>query len=341
MDRRTAIKNLLAEEPAYRLKQISQALFNPKIKSWEGVTALSKAQRQELASMPFYVFNDSKVLASKFDGAYKVVLTLLDGKKIETVLIPNARDAWTVCLSTQIGCARRCIFCATGTMGLARNLTADEIVDQYRFWTEFLIKEGRADERITNLVLMGMGEPLDNYENVKIALNDFLSYTEIGFTHVTVSTVGVWPAMDKLLIDKDWPPVRLAISLHSAIQFTRQKIVPATTSRFLEQLTVWAKKYLVDFGNRRHHLTFEYVMLAGINDSVGQAEALVKLVKKIKEVRVNLVPFNPAPGGLKKSSDQAIDTFQKYLKSQSINTTLRRSLGTDIMAACGQLVAKK
>ena len=316
-----AVKFLVAGAPAYRVKQIEQAFFNPKIKNWSDITVLSKSERQKLGVLPFFSFQDSKVLASR-DGSFKAVLDLLDKQKIETVLMPNTRGHWTICLSTQVGCARGCGFCATGTMGLIRNLSVDEIVDQYRFWARDVLEKERGS--ITNLVFMGMGEPLDNYENVKTAINLVLKYTEIGPTHITVSTVGVWPALDNLLADKDWPPVRLAISLHGADAATRKKIVPSTSPNFIEKLTEWSKKYLAEKGNRRHYLTFEYIMIGGMNDSLTQAEKLAVLAKEIFQVRINLVPCNPIGGNWQESAEGAIDKFQTLLEKEGITVTVRR-----------------
>lgn len=330
----------LVGQPAFRQRQIEQALFSAKAKSWADLSSLSAELRTQLQSeVPFFSYTDSQVLSSKTDGSHKAVLELADGAKIETVLMKNSRDFWTICLSTQVGCARRCQFCATGEMGLKRNLEVEELVDQYRFWLLWLAE--KKDEKIvSNLVLMGMGEPLDNYENVKKFLNLIFKHTEIGETHVTVSTVGVWPALDNLLTDEEWPRVRLAISLHSALPETRAKLLPSSPPQFLEKLTGWARQYLAKFGNRRHHLTFEYIMLSGVNDSTGQARAVADLVKKIGDVRVNLVPANPAAGQLKRSTDSAIIQFQKELEKAGVTVTVRRSLGSDILAACGQLAGR-
>lgn len=338
--RSVILENLLIGQPAFRLRQIEQSLFSAKARSWADLTNLSAEWRAKLQSeVPFFSYINSQVLSSKTDGSHKAVLEMADGAKIETVLMKNSRDFFTICLSTQIGCARRCQFCATGEMGFKRNLEVDEIVDQYRFWLLWLAENGN-ETLITNLVLMGMGEPLDNYENVKKFLNLIFKYTEIGQTHVTVSTVGVWPVLDNLLADEDWPRVRLAISLHSALPETRAKLLPSSPPHFLEKLTVWAKQYLAKFGNRRHHLTFEYIMLAGVNDSSGQARALIDLVRKVGDVLVNLVPANPAAGQLKRSTDLAVENFQKQLEKEGITVTVRQSLGCDILAACGQLAGR-
>lgn len=340
LSRTSILQTLFANQPDFRLRQIEQALFSAKAKSWLDLTNLSAEWRTKLTNeVPFFSYTGSQVFSSKTDGSHKAVLTLVDSSKIETVLMKNSRDFFTICLSTQVGCARRCQFCATGEMGFKRNLEVDEMVDQYRFWLLWLVEQGN-DTLITNLVLMGMGEPMDNYENVKKFLNLIFKHTEIGETHVTVSTVGVWPALDNLLADEDWPRVRLAISLHSALPETRAKLLPSTPPQFLEKLTGWAKQYLVKFGNRRHHLTFEYIMLAGVNDSSGQARALIDLVRKVGDVRINLVPANPAAGQLKRSTDLAIGNFQRQLEKDGVTVTVRRSLGCDILAACGQLASR-
>src|SRR3989344_2961187 len=227
-------------EPAFRWKQIEQALFVPEIQGWGVVTTLSKAVRQELsAALPWTSFT-LKLLADSADqDTFKALLETVDGKFIETVLMRNRREQWTICVSAQVGCAMRCAFCATGKMGLSRNLSSDEIVDQYRFWRTWLLEKFGVEERISNVVMMGMGEPMSNYEEVKAALNLLLDYTDLGATKITVSTVGILPRLEQILTDKEWPPVRIAVSLHSAIEETRKKIVPSTAPDFIEKLKDW------------------------------------------------------------------------------------------------------
>jgi len=210
--------------------------------------------------------------------------------------------------------------------------------DQYRFWAEYLTEHPEIEGRISNMVFMGMGEPLANYEAVKTTLNALLQHTDIGRTRITVSTVGVLPRLEQLLEDEDWPHIRLAVSLHSAIETTRKQIVPTSYDAFLPKLMDWSRRYLEKFGNRRHHLTFEYVMLKAVNDTPEHAKALAKFVKKIGKVRVNLIPYNLTGVDFSCSTDSAIDTFIGILHDNNLVATTRRTMGDDIAAACGQLI---
>lgn len=291
------------------------------------------------ANVPWMSVREVIVQESLKKDTFKALLEVTGKNNIETVLMQNRRGGWTICVSSQVGCAMRCTFCATGKMGLTRNLLADEIIDQYRFWIQFLLKRPELPQRISNIVFMGMGEPLANYENVKEVLKTILKETDIGKTRITVSTVGVLPRLEQILTDENWPHVRLAVSLHSADPKTRKDIVPTSYDDFLPKLTNWAQRYLLKFGNRRHHLTFEYVMLRGINDTAHHAKLLSELIKKIGKVRVNLIPYNFTGGEFQTSTPQGVSDFFAYLENHGVTVTTRRTMGDDIAAACGQLYA--
>jgi adenine C2-methylase RlmN of 23S rRNA A2503 and tRNA A37 len=329
------------EAPAYRLKQIEAAIFDPKVKDWQGITTFAKEMRERLQrEIPWFSYVDSQVFESQTDVAFKAVLRLEDGKAIETVLMQNSRGHFTACVSTQVGCAMRCSFCSTGKLGLKRSLNSDEIVDQLRFWQQFL--ENRPlPKLISNLVYMGMGEPMANYENVRDSLNRILANTSIGPTRITVSTVGVLPQLENLLADEQWPNVRLAISLHSAVNEVRQAIMPSSYDGFHERLLAWVKDYQEKLGNRRHYLTFEYVMLKDTNDAPEDAQALARFCARAGDVRVNLIPYNFTGMEMTTSPDKAINHFQKILEDAGVTVTVRRSQGQDILAACGQLAGAK
>ncbi|MBI5412384.1 23S rRNA (adenine(2503)-C(2))-methyltransferase RlmN [Candidatus Peregrinibacteria bacterium] len=338
---------LFPNEKLFRWKQLSHAFFDPVVKNWQGVTVLPKPMREELAKqIPWVSYRDSKVFSSANEDTYKAILTLADKKQVETVLMANKRDQWTICVSSQVGCAMKCAFCATGKMGLIRSLSADEIMDQYRFWRAFL-NEGAIGEsrlqgaRISNVVFMGMGEPLANYEAVKTTLKTWLSNTDLGPTHITVSTVGVLPILEKLLSDPEWPAVRMAISLHSADPKTRHELVPSSHDLFIPQLKKWAKKYLKNLGNRRHHLTFEYVMLQNVNDTDHHAETLTNLVRSLGQIKVNLIPYNFTDSEFQRSADDRIERFKTFLETHGVDVMVRRTMGDDIAAACGQLITKE
>lgn len=280
----------------------------------------------------------------------KAIVELGDGKRVETVLMRNARGQWTVCVSSQVGCAMACTFCATGQMGFTRNLIADEIVDQVRFWNIFLAERPELTSlpasampkgRISNIVFMGMGEPLANYDNVKETIRQIILRTDIGPTHITVSTVGLLPMLRKLLRDPEWPAVRLAVSLHSADSDTRKAMMPSSFDTFLEDLIRWTEEYFEKHESRRRHLTFEYVMLSKINDTEKHAEALIRFARRVGKVRINLIPYNFTGSVYRDSLPADFARFQEQLEAAGVVVTRRRTMGDDIAAACGQLIVAK
>ncbi len=332
-------QSLFPQEPAFRLKQLEQVVFNPQFKGWKDVSSFGKEQREILEKeLPWVSYKASQVFHSKSGDTHKALLTLADDQKVETVLMENRRGQWTICVSSQVGCAMGCKFCATGKMGLIRSLNEDEIVDQYRFWSGYLQEHPELQSRISNVVFMGMGEPMANYENVKNTVRTWLRNTDLGPTHITVSTVGVLPALENLLKDKDWPEVRLAISLHSADPKSRQEIVPTSFDGFLEKLTDWTARYLKQFDSRRQHLTFEYVMLQGVNDDEHHAQKLIQIAQKVGKVRVNLIPYNFTDLGFQRSVHERTARFKDILEDAGLTVTIRKTMGDDIAAACGQLI---
>lgn len=340
LSRREQLMELFPAAPAYRMKQVEEGIFS-EAKSWEDLRGLPADMRAALtAKIPWMTVHSETVQESHKKDTFKAALTV-EGGVIESVLMLNRREQWTICVSSQLGCAMRCTFCATGKMGLTRNLTEDEIVDQYRFWSAFLRDRPELPSRISNVVYMGMGEPLANYDAVKRSLQILLKQTDLGETRITVSTVGVLPRLEQILTDKEWPHVKLAVSLHSADPVTRKEIVPTSYDDFLPKLEEWTKQYLRILGNRRHHLTFEYVMLKDVNDSPRHAELLAKLVKRAGAIKVNLIPYNFTDSVYTCSTDNAIETFLKILEDEGVIATRRRTMGEDIAAACGQLIVLK
>ncbi|MFH0820154.1 MAG: 23S rRNA (adenine(2503)-C(2))-methyltransferase RlmN [Candidatus Peregrinibacteria bacterium] len=341
MTRQEQFQALFPGEKPFRWKQMEQALFQPNLQTWSDITSLGKAMRETLEQeVPWVSWSESQVFTSSKRDTYKALLTLEDGLQIETVLMENSRGDWTMCVSSQVGCAMKCGFCATGKMGLKRSLTSDEITDQYRFWTQYLKKNSPSPQRISNAVFMGMGEPLANYDNVKKTIQTWLAYTDLGPTHITVSTVGLIPLLQKILTDPDWPHVRLAVSLHSADPKTRKEIVPTSHPKFIPLFKAWAHEYLERFGNRRHHLTFEYVMLKDVNDTPHHAQALAELVNDLGQIKVNLIPYNFTHLGFKRSLDSQIYQFKDFLTRNGVDVTVRKTMGDDIAAACGQLITE-
>jgi 23S rRNA (adenine2503-C2)-methyltransferase len=333
-------QEMFPKSPAYRLKQFEAAFFTPGFRSIEDITTLSKEERSKLSVCPWLSITSAKVLSAKKGDTFKAIMTLHDDKEIETVLMQNARGHWTVCVSSQIGCAMACTFCATGTMGFTRNLTVDEIVDQYRFWAMFLEDRPELPPRITNIVFMGMGEPLANYQNVKNCIESILKHTEIGPTRITVSTVGLIPMLTKILNDETWPPVRLAVSLHSADPKTRSAIMPSSYPQFLDKLVEWTDAYFQKFSTRRRHITFEYVMLSKVNDTAKHAQALIRFARRVGKVRINLIPYNFTGEVYRDSLPADFAQFEEALREAGVLVTKRRTMGDDIAAACGQLVVE-
>lgn len=355
--RQQKFSELFPEEPKFRWKQIEQALFLEKNHNWLDASSLPKLMREKLAEKIPWLSLKKITETSEPDGSVrKVLLETEDGHRIESVLMQSNSGKYSVCVSTEVGCAMGCTFCSTGKLGLKRNLTADEIVDQLRYWPlsqnqiSISSRDGQTPLRplsppqpprplITNIVLMGMGEPMNNYENVREALKTILANTGIGPTHITVSSAGVLPRLKLLLDDKEWPPVCLAISLHSADAKKRKELMPSSSPNFLPELAAWSREYLAKFGNRSHYLTFEYIMLEGVNDSDEDAKKLAAFANPLGRVKINLIAYNFAAGKFKPSSPQKIMTFMKVLQEAGLDVTRRQSLGGSIKAACGQLAA--
>jgi len=343
ISRSEQFKQLFPDEHSFRWKQIERALFSHPEKSWEGCTMLSKIMREKIVSIPWISLQQFALVSNKVGDVYKSVLRTEDDFLLESVFMRNARGHWTICLSSQIGCAMNCSFCATGKMGFMRNLSCEEIEDQYRFWKAFLQNNQNVLGSITNIVVMGMGEPMANYENVRDALSHILKYTDIGQSHITVSSVGIIPQLEKLIDDPLWPPVRMAISLHSADPKTRKSIVPTSYDEFLSRISKWAIRYLKKHNAKRNHITFEHIMLSGKNDSMLHAKALVQFVHVIGAdlVRINLIPYNETNrNNYRRSESENILLFYGYLRKHGVSVTIRKNMGTDIAAACGQLISE-
>ena len=333
---------LFPEAKPYRMKQLEKALFHTSESNFGNITTFPKEMREILAAhIPWISVQCEKAIESANKDTIKAILRTEDHVRFESVLMANKRGQWTICVSSQIGCAMGCTFCATGAMGLKRSLNEDEIADQYRFWRMYLDQHEQQNERISNVVFMGMGEPMGNYDNVKAAIHRWLTHTDLGPTRITVSTVGVLMNLERLLTDKDWPPVRIAISLHSADQKKREEIVPTTTPDFLNNLVAWSHKYAAIHGNRRHHITYEYTLLSGINDTPELAKELASYVAKTAAAKVNVIPWNPVAGKkFTASARERIDRFKNVLRSHGVDVTERKTMGDDIAAACGQLITE-
>ncbi len=266
------------------------------------------------------------------DGTRKFLVGMKDQQTVETVAIA-ARDRLTLCVSSQVGCAIGCTFCHTGTMGLKRHLGPDEIVGQFIAVSLFLQKEGAENERLTNIVYMGQGEPLHNFDNVKTATEIFLEPNGLGLSQrkVTLSTSGLVPQIKKLW---DFPPVNIAISLHAAHNDIRTELMPINKAFDLERL-FGAIKEIPLKAHRR--ITYEYILIHDFNDRQEDIDGLLSLLDK-RESKINIIPFNDYPGSrFKRPSDQKIKWFMESLNRAGCVTTVRATKGDDILAACGQL----
>ena len=314
----------------FHARQVFQWLYRRGVTDLEAMTDLPKAMRADLATRVTIGTPEVVSESRSTDGTRKFLLRLHDGRTIESVFIPDT-PAMTFCLSTQVGCAMGCAFCLTGKMGLVRHLTAGEIVGQVRV---LAAATGLLTEPF-NLVLMGMGEPLHNYENTMKALR--ILHDEHGFAvsprRVTLSTVGIVPALDRLAHEALMP--NLAISLHATTEELRSRLVPPNQKYPLGDILEACRRFPL---KKRSRITFEYVMLKGVNDSAADARRLATLLHGIK-AKVNLIPLNPAPGiPFERPSDHQIDQFARILAERYITVSVRKSRGRDIRAACGQLI---
>jgi 23S rRNA (adenine2503-C2)-methyltransferase len=318
--------------PRFRAAQLYRWIYRRGVADFAAMTNLSRELRATLAerctvSTPRVARKDVSV-----DGTAKYLIALEDGALIESVFIPDT-PAQTFCISSQVGCAMGCGFCLTGKMGIIRNLTAGEIVGQVRLLAADL---NLLDQRF-NIVLMGMGEPLHNYDQTMKALR--ILSAEDGFAlapkRITLSTVGVVPGIERLATEPFMP--NLAISLHATTDEQRSRLVPINRKYGLQQLLEACRRFPI---KRRNRITFEYVLLDGVNDTPEDARRLVKLLNGIR-AKVNLLPLNAAPGiPFDRPSDARVNRFAEILADHDVTVSVRKSRGRDIRAACGQLLVE-
>jgi 23S rRNA (adenine2503-C2)-methyltransferase len=316
----------------FHARQIFRWIYKHGVTDVDAMTDLSRELRATLSSefaltTPALAHRDIST-----DGTQKFLLRLADGRHIESVYIPDT-PANTFCISTQVGCAMACAFCLTGKMGLVRNLTAGEIAGQVR------VLAGALDMRDKkfNIVLMGMGEPLHNYDETMRALRILADEHGFGLSarRITLSSVGLLPALERLAREPVMP--NLAISLHAPTDLQRGELVPINKKYGVADIVAACKRFPL---NRRSRITFEYVLLAGVNDSPQDARKLAKLVAGVKS-KVNLIPLNAAPGiPFERPSDDVIDRFAKIVADHGVTVSVRKSRGRDIRAACGQLIVE-
>ena len=341
IDVRSLLLNELQEkllklgEPSYRAGQIADWLYQRRVKSFDEMTDLSRDLRAQLANQFAFSKMDIVRVLGSHDTTRKFLFRLTDGNLIESVLIPaspalygGSSDRRTICLSTQVGCAYGCKFCASGLEGFSRNLRPNEIIEQ------IIAIEGATGEKIDNIVFMGMGEPLANFSNVMRAIRIINASWALGIgaRHITVSTSGLAPQIKKLA---DEPlQIRLAISLHAATDEVRNQIMPINRKYNIETLLSACDYYA---SRKKQRLTFEYILIAGVNDADDQAYLLARHARKLS-AKVNLIPYNTVEGlGWSRPSRNRQEKFLSILHAQKIPATLRREKGHDIDAACGQL----
>jgi 23S rRNA (adenine2503-C2)-methyltransferase len=323
-------------EKAFRASQVLKWIYQGGVDDFDGMTNLSKSLRETLKQQAEIRTPEIVTQQLSDDGTIKWLLRVDSGNCIETVFIPEA-DRGTLCISSQVGCALDCSFCSTAQQGFNRNLATGEIIGQLWVANKAMQCLPRNERVISNVVLMGMGEPLLNFDNVIRAINLMMDDNAYGLSkrRVTLSTSGVIPALQRL---KQVSDVSLAVSLHAPTDDLRDQLVPLNKKYPIKQLLAACKDYVA--GAARRKVTFEYVMLEDINDSPEQARQLVKVLQGIP-AKVNLIPFNPFPGTPYRVSSQArIDKFRDVLMQAGLITVTRKTRGDDIDAACGQLAGK-
>jgi len=327
-----------AKAPPYRLEQIRRAVFREGAASYEEMGVLPLPLRKLLAAKaPILCLRQRRVLVSSDRRAYKAILEFPDGLAVESVLLRPSPRRWTACISCQVGCAMGCGFCATGLMGLSRDLAPEEITDQVLFWRQYMRREG-LEGGLDNVVYMGMGEPFACYETVSESLRALMDQRlfGIGARHISVSTAGIAPKIERF--GRDFPQVNLALSLHAAEDSLRARLVPLNKAYPLSRLAEALRSYL---GLTNRKVFLEYVLLEGENDRPQDARALVAYLKSIGplgRLHVNLIVFNPTDTPHRATPEESSRLFQRRLRQAGLAATVRQNLGQEIQGACGQLV---
>jgi 23S rRNA (adenine2503-C2)-methyltransferase len=319
-------------QPAFRARQVRAWLYEKGAGSFDEMSDLPRGLRERLAAETCLGGLTVAAEQRSRDGTLKRLYRLGDGKLIESVLMPYATLRRTACISSQAGCAMGCVFCATGQMGFARHLSADEIFEQAQRFSTELIARG---ERLSNVVLMGMGEPFHNYDAVVVAIRRLMKDLGIGARHITVSTVGLVPKIRQFAAEG--LQVTLAISLHAATDEERSALLPVNRRWPLAELMAACREYAELTGRR---VTFEWALIEGNNDQPAQAHALGRLLRGLPS-HVNLIPLNPTGGYAGgPSQSEAVGRFVEVLAEHGVPATVRMRRGIDIDAGCGQLTSK-
>ncbi len=323
-------------EKKFRAKQVYEWLWLKPVQSFEGMTNISKELRQKMAADFILPGLTVDTIQQSEDGTIKTRFKTHDGHLVEGVLIPT-KSRYTACVSSQIGCSLSCKFCATGYMDKKRNLDFDEIYDQVAIINQQCEKAN--GKKITNVVFMGMGEPLLNYKNVLKVIERITSATGMAMSpkRITVSTAGVAKQIKQLGDDK--VKFKLALSLHAANDLKRHEIMPINDTNNIQSL-VDALNYF--YKQTKNEITFEYILFKNFNDSLKDADELVKLYRQVPVDLVNIIEYNPIEfAKFEKPDEEKVEAFMSYLGKNRVNSRLRKSRGKDIDAACGQLANKK
>ncbi len=324
----------LGEKP-FRAQQLLKWIYHQGVSDFNEMSNISIKLRQQLEAQYTIALPQVQLKKQSEDGTVKWLLGLDGGNAVEVVFIPEANRG-TLCISSQVGCMLNCTFCSTATQGFSRNLTTAEIIGQVLVAAREL-GHTQARRKITNVVFMGMGEPLLNPDNVFPAINLLLEDLAMGFAarRVTISTAGLVPGIDKL---REATDVSLAVSLHAAENTLRTSLVPLNRKYPIAELLAACNRYVA--GKSRAQITFEYTLIDGVNDEPEHAQALVRLMRQVPS-KLNLIPFNPFPGTqYQRSSMDRIEAFQRIVQAAGVVATLRKTRGDDIDAACGQLVGQ-
>jgi 23S rRNA (adenine2503-C2)-methyltransferase len=336
------LEKVLEAEPKFRLKQANEAVFKNFIADWQEATFFSKELREKLEKECSLKIK-ADVLVSKKEDSVKARIILHDGLQIESVLMRHADGRNTVCVSSQVGCPLGCLFCATGKMGLKRNLSTNEILEQVIFFERLLKLE---DSRVTNVTFMGMGEPFLNYDNVLKAIKilNNKDFFNIGIRSISISTAGIIEGIKKF--SQEGLPANLAISLHAPNEKLRSELMPINKKYPMKDVLKAVDEYIKE---TKRKVMFEYVLIKNVNDSDEYAGELAELMRK-KLYFVNLILYNPPrvderqrveAGAYKASDTKRVEAFKNILKKEKINFSQRYRFGDDIQAACGQFATSK
>ncbi len=331
------VENL--NQPSFRGRQLMSWLYKPGVTDFHQMTDLAKKFREVLSTHAYISTFKNPAIERSEDGCVKFGFALDDNKMIEAVLIPEI-DRNTLCISSQVGCAMNCSFCVTGTMGFSRNLTPAEMVNQVCGVRDFLLAEPQADligpREVTNIVFMGMGEPLNNFDNLLTALSILTEQKGLDFTarKITVSTCGIVPKMQEL---GQKTAVNLAVSLHAIDDSTRNELMPINNKYSIDELLLACENYPMA---KRRRIMFEYILLKDINDSDKDAYELARRLRSIP-CKINLLPYNESVDlPYQSPARKRILAFQEILRNENYSVFIRASRGADISAACGQLAGK-